>query len=91
MAGEDRDWRRARCRPGTAGTGEGGAIDDNHRCPLPTPVDAGDEFLCTCRSRYVAVRRRWWLRWERNLFSLPDGSTATGRSHPPDQAPREIG
>ncbi|MFC5993597.1 hypothetical protein ACFQE5_05125 [Pseudonocardia hispaniensis] len=89
---EGRNWRRARHRPGAARTKEGGAIDD-HRCPLPEPVEAGDEFVCTCRARYVAVRRRLRrLRWERTLFGLPPGSTAGGAAAwPQAQAPREIG
>jgi hypothetical protein len=70
---------------------------NDHRCLPPSPVDAGDEFTCTCRARYVAVRRHWWsrrLRWERNLFLLPgESGTAQPADRPwrTDQAPRELG
>ncbi|GAA1856392.1 hypothetical protein GCM10009836_40750 [Pseudonocardia ailaonensis] len=45
-----------------------------HVCVPPEPCSPGDEFTCVCRTRWVAVRRRWWsrrLRWERVLFSVP--------------------
>ncbi|GAA4549697.1 hypothetical protein [Pseudonocardia xishanensis] len=47
---------------------------DPHRCALPRAEAAGDHFTCVCRSRWVAVRRRWWsrrLRWEPVLFAVP--------------------
>lgn len=53
----------------------------SHRCPLPPAENAGDQFTCVCRSRWVAVRRHWWsrrLRWVPIPFAVPPD---LGREH----------